>query len=340
MTKESEKPHADEPENTARQQRLPLQWDGAGADERPPKISVRQGKKDVDVGKNNDREAIPREQVDETTPAENAAPGEPQTDSDHDHTPAEHGTQEVNAENKTDEAREAANATPPPEVSEAQTEANMNRQTPDPDAIRVRLPSTDVSLGQSLLEGRGACNMSISQVAQRTKIPPTFIDAVEADKIDELPPAVYARSYISQLCRLYGMDPAPLLEEYNRLAGTETRGGKKMTTKRFVLSEDSDAGHLRYGPGAYENTDSRRLTDRISRAAVISALALLVFLVLLAFGVQQYKNFQMRQAEKTVREHAPATPADADTQLEDFIVPQQLPMRELEIPGSSAERSE
>lgn len=332
MKKESEKPQAEEPENGVRQQRLPLQWDTT--EDRFPKISVRQ---EISDAAKNDRETILSEQRDATPPAENAEPGNTRPEREHNH--VEHGTQEPHADT-TNETKAATDATRSPEVSQSRPDTNINQKSADHDAIRVRLPSTDVSLGQSLLEGRGACNLSISQVAQRTKIPPTFIDAVEADKIEDLPPAVYARSYISQLCRLYGMDPAPLLEEYNRLSGAETRGGKTMTTKRFVLSEDSDAGHLRYGPGAYQTTDARRLTDRLSQAAVISALALLVFLVLLAFGVQQYKNFQMRQAEKTIREHAPATPADADTQLEEFIVPQQLPMRELEIPGSSAERSE
>ncbi|MFO7821360.1 MAG: helix-turn-helix domain-containing protein [Lentisphaeria bacterium] len=221
-------------------------------------------------------------------------------------------------------------------TSESQSQPEKTVEEPK----RVRLPSTDISLGQSLLEGRGACNMSITQVAQKTKIPLSFIEKVEADKIAELPASVYARSYISQLGRLYGMDTEPLLTEYERLSKAEGGGKNKGGVRGFVLGQDGEAGRVRYHPAGAGETDTRRLGDRLSRIAVLSTLGLLVLLVLIAFGVQQYRNFRMRQAEKTIQQAAPATPADASTDLEKFIIPQQLPLRELQIPGADMENGD
>jgi len=64
---------------------------------------------------------------------------------------------------------------------------------------------------------------------------------------------------------------------------------------------------------------------------VAGALLLLLLLVLLAFGVQQYKNYRMRQAELKLPDLPPAAqPEQKD--LEQFLPPQQLPMTELPIP--------
>ncbi len=191
----------------------------------------------------------------------------------------------------------------------------------------VRLENVEISLGQTLLEARGAANLSIAQVSQKTRIPRSFIEAVEADQYDHLPPPVYSRSYITQLCREYGLAAETLLAEYQAATGQPAVA----SGVRVVLGETRDeAGKLQYTPLIAREVASGRILKDISRWAVTVALALLLILVLAAFAVQQYKNYRMRHAE----ERLGATPASPETaiEVEELIVPQQLPMEELPVP--------
>lgn len=340
MTDHPTKP--DDPEESRssaqkKQPRLPLEWDldelakrkasqptapatgaetPAAPEDSEPEIPAR----GTEASPEPMPEAVPVDDIAEESspePVEEAALPEPDEDVEE-------------AEDEESEEPEAA------EQVVAQAPATEKPET----ARRLRLPSTEVSLGQSLIEGRGACNLSISQVAQKTKIPPTFIDAIESDRFSELPPPVYTRSYISQLCRLYGMDPGPLLKEYAQLSGgADGPHAAAVDVSRFALARESEGGTVKYGPPGMKQADTGRLVDRISRIAVVGALGLLVLLVLIAVAVQQVKNYQMRRSERIIQEHAAPTPADASTTLEELIIPQQLPLEELEIPGGTGEEA-
>ena len=190
-----------------------------------------------------------------------------------------------------------------------------------------RFGEVETTLGQTLMEARGALNLSIVQVAQKTRLPREFIANIEVDDYEALPPYVYTRSYISQLCREYGLASEPLLDRYRAAVGKEVQ----LPVGRFALGSPDDSGlRLQYQPlGAAETRDGS-LLQRLSRRAVVVALLVLVALVLTAFAVQQYKNHQMRRREERL------PPSDEVTQtpvaIEDFIIPQQLPLTELPVP--------
>ena len=52
------------------------------------------------------------------------------------------------------------------------------------------------------------CDLSFEQVALATKIKKQFIEALEQDDADHLPPEVYVKAYVRRLCHHYGLDEA------------------------------------------------------------------------------------------------------------------------------------
>lgn len=193
----------------------------------------------------------------------------------------------------------------------------------------VRLAESGPELGQALMEARGARNLTVAEVCQRTRIAREFIEALEADDLDQLPAAVYTRSYIRQLCSDYGIEAEPLVDAYDAMVdGQFPTPGRA----RFVLaSEDDDVSArvqytLRSAGEEGEGEGRRRPTAWL--VGVTAALVVLVTAV--AWGVWFVRG-RAAAARQSVTSEAPAQPA---VDLGEFIVPQQLPLKELPLPSS------
>lgn len=298
----------------SRQQNLPLSWG-------------------TDRTANSSHSSRPEAPMQSTgqrrTPAQPRRPDEPKPSGTPHSARSEPATS--NAGGISHKARET-----PAAAADAMAQAAKAPRNPNPEpaaaesAEVVRLGDVETSLGQTLLEARGARNMSVTQVSQKTKIPRDFIEHVEADRLDLLPPPVYARSYISQLCREYGVAPAPLLDEYQRRTGHGHSATPERT--RFVLgAEPDDAATVQYRPLIHREVVSGRMLQTISRFAVLGALVLLVLLVLSAVIYQQINNYRMRRQEALGIE--PGPPQTSVIDLEEYITPQHLPLVELTVPS-------
>jgi hypothetical protein len=60
--------------------------------------------------------------------------------------------------------------------------------------------------GQLLQEARVRCDLSLDQVAIATKIKRQFLESIERDDAEHLPPEVYVKAYVRRLCHHYGLD--------------------------------------------------------------------------------------------------------------------------------------
>lgn len=65
--------------------------------------------------------------------------------------------------------------------------------------------------GQILQEGRVRADLSVEQVAQETKINKKYIISLEMGDGEHLPPGIYVEAYVKQLCKLYRLDPAHVI---------------------------------------------------------------------------------------------------------------------------------
>src|SRR5262252_6595223 len=74
-----------------------------------------------------------------------------------------------------------------------------------------------MSLGSELSAAREQAGMTLAQVADRTRIRSTVIAGIEADDFSLCGGDVYARGHIRSIAKVVGIDPEPLVAEFDRL---------------------------------------------------------------------------------------------------------------------------
>ncbi|GAC1604923.1 MAG: hypothetical protein NVS3B2_10940 [Ramlibacter sp.] len=87
-------------------------------------------------------------------------------------------------------------------------------------------PAAGPSAGTLLREAREAAGWHSATLAAALKVPVRKLDALEADRFDLLPDAVFVRALAASICRTLKLDPAPILQRLpangpSRLAASE-----------------------------------------------------------------------------------------------------------------------
>jgi cytoskeletal protein RodZ len=73
-----------------------------------------------------------------------------------------------------------------------------------------------VSVGESLARARQERGLSVEDVTAATRIRGGLIRSIENDEFAACGGAVYARGHIRNISRVLSIDPAPLVEEFDR----------------------------------------------------------------------------------------------------------------------------
>jgi len=81
-----------------------------------------------------------------------------------------------------------------------------------------------VSIGQALSSARLDAGFSIDDISAKTRLRATVIRAIEADDFSLCGGDFYARGHIRTLAGLVGLDPAPLLADYDATIGPKDDG--------------------------------------------------------------------------------------------------------------------
>ncbi|WP_210503888.1 helix-turn-helix domain-containing protein [Nocardioides xinjiangensis] len=76
-------------------------------------------------------------------------------------------------------------------------------------------PAEDPVVGPELAAARTRLGLSVDQLAERTRIRPHVIEAVEVDDFEPCGGDFYARGHLRTLARVLGIDVAPLLASYD-----------------------------------------------------------------------------------------------------------------------------
>ncbi|MET7305165.1 helix-turn-helix domain-containing protein [Embleya sp. NPDC005575] len=80
-----------------------------------------------------------------------------------------------------------------------------------------------MSIGQSLAEARVRAGLTVERLSEVTRIRQVIIEGVEGDDFEPCGGDFYARGHIRTLARATGLDPEPLVAEYDHtLGGTST----------------------------------------------------------------------------------------------------------------------
>jgi cytoskeletal protein RodZ len=100
-----------------------------------------------------------------------------------------------------------------------------------------------VSIGETLASARTAAGLTTADVAERTRIRRTLIEAIENDDYRLCGGDVYARGHIGTIARTVGLDPAPLVAEFDR-----THQGDEPPRASEVFEADTAMRSERRGP--------------------------------------------------------------------------------------------
>ncbi|TAG26481.1 MAG: helix-turn-helix domain-containing protein [Burkholderiales bacterium] len=134
--------------------------------------------------------------------------------------------------------------------------------------------------GQLMYEAREAQGLHVAALAVALKVPVKKLEALEADRLEELPDAVFVRALASSVCRALKIDPTPVLAKLPQL---NTRVLDQVESGMNVSFRTRSDGP---SPSALAN---------LSRPAVMGVLALLLGAIILIF----LPDFTSRSATKS-----------------------------------------
>jgi len=76
-----------------------------------------------------------------------------------------------------------------------------------------------LSLGEKLRQAREERGISVSEVAEQTRISPLYIKAIENDDYKPLPGGIFNKGFVRSYARYVGFDEEEALRDYAELIG-------------------------------------------------------------------------------------------------------------------------
>lgn len=125
------------------------------------------------------------------------------------------------------------------------------------------------SAGEMLRQAREDAGLHIATLAVALKVSVKKLEALEADRLDLLPDAVFVRAMASSVCRVLKIDPAPVLDQLPQTA-----------VPRLEFDHEFGLNTPFHAPG---DVASSSIWNQLSRPVVLLALTLLVGALVLIF---------------------------------------------------------
>ena len=97
------------------------------------------------------------------------------------------------------------------------------------------------TLGEKLRQAREERDISISEVAEQTRISPHYIEAIENDDYSPLPGGIFNKGFIKSFAKFVGIDEDEALQDYSRQLSLQNEGQPEPETKTYrpeVLTDD------------------------------------------------------------------------------------------------------
>jgi cytoskeleton protein RodZ len=130
------------------------------------------------------------------------------------------------------------------------------------------VPADGVTAGMLLRRAREAAGLHAETLAANLKVPVRKLEALEEDRYDLLPDAVFVRALASSVCRTLKLDAKPVLSRLPQ------------TTQPRLVPDTEGINAPFHAPG---DGPGPRLVDQMSRPVVLTVGALLVGALVLVF---------------------------------------------------------
>lgn len=149
------------------------------------------------------------------------------------------------------------------------------------------------TLGEKLRAAREARGISISEVAEQTRIAPMYIECIENDNYKPLPGGIFNKGFVKSYARFIGVDEHEALQDYTRLMA-QTEGAAQQDEVRS------------YRPEVL--TD-----DRASQSSLSTILFAAVILALMTGAIYLLVNYLRSQPSEPAVATNTSTPANQAT---------------------------
>ena len=135
-----------------------------------------------------------------------------------------------------------------------------------------------ITLGEKLRQAREARDISISEVAEQTRISALYIKSIEEDDYRTLPGGIFNKGFVKSYAKYVGVDEQEALQDYAALVSSQFNPvtDELKSYRPEVLTDDSSSSTLK----------------TIVLAAVIIGLG--------AFGILSLVNYLQRNPNQTV----------------------------------------
>ena len=96
------------------------------------------------------------------------------------------------------------------------------------------------TLGEKLRQAREARDITISEVAEQTRISPLYIESIENDDYRILPGGIFNKGFVKSFAKYVGVDEQEALQDYSRLISEQQgfQGDDTRTYRPEVLTDD------------------------------------------------------------------------------------------------------
>ncbi len=98
-----------------------------------------------------------------------------------------------------------------------------------------------LTLGEKLRQAREERGISISEVAEQTRISPHYLDLIENDDYRTLPGGIFNKGFVKSYAKYVGIDEQEALSDYSRLISSQEGGAISEEPKTYrpeVLTDD------------------------------------------------------------------------------------------------------
>ena len=136
------------------------------------------------------------------------------------------------------------------------------------------------SIGETLRRERLRQNLDLGQISRELKISPRFLEAIEDERFDQLPAAVFAKSFVRQYAGLLGLDQDDLAAELQR----SMEPAAPLTHPTSLGLEPIDNIHL----PRVEHWEAVSDRGRFEWSSSLPSLAMLVVVLLVCSGVYTF----------------------------------------------------
>lgn len=102
------------------------------------------------------------------------------------------------------------------------------------------------TLGQKLRAAREQRGISISEVAEQTRISPLYLEAIDADNYKTLPGGIFNKGFVRSYAKYVGIDEQEAIQEYSRQVSSDepVESERMKTYKPEVLTDDRAASSM------------------------------------------------------------------------------------------------